>query len=287
MPHSSGGSSGSGHSCGYGGGSSRLHRYVYHTPRGAKSLMAAEEPSENGLRKYKKDLTILTMILLTMIVILVSVICLIAKPKHKLSLPNDSESIVIDDVSLLTKDEKNDLLKSCDNFRDKTGIPVEIYIGKQGVIEGNRTYPNLRDFAYDKYIAEFKDESHWLLAYAATNGAKFAPDWRFEGMQGNDTDPVLTTSNADKFNAELETNLGHGLSVSDSFIIALDHASTYMVGTWNFSDDNCVYAMITLLGILISTCIVGIQGYCNISKWKEYLANQTSTHHSSNESPII
>ena len=55
---------------------------------------------------------------------------------------------------------------------------------------------------------------------------------------------------------------------------ALDHASVYMVGAWDFSSENCVYAMITLLALLTSICIAGIQGYYRMSKMKEYLASK-------------
>lgn len=78
MPHSSGGGhcGGGCHSGGYGGGSSRpMHRYFYHTPNGIKSLMAVEEPSENELRRYKTDLTILITTLSVIAAILLLVIC--------------------------------------------------------------------------------------------------------------------------------------------------------------------------------------------------------------------
>ena len=280
MPHSSGGGhcGGGCHSGGYGGGSSRpMHRYFYHTPNGIKSLMAVEEPSENELRRYKTDLTILITTLSVIAAILLLVICFMARPKTKLPLPNNSESVVIDNLDLLSDNEMADLLKSCDNFRDKTGIPVEIYIDKQGVISDNERYLTLQNFAYNEYVKSFKDERHWLIAYAVTNGARFSPDWQFEGMQGNDTDPILTESLADKFNKELYANLKNGLSVSASFIKALDHASTYMVGAWDFSSENCVFAIMTLFALLTSICIAGIRGYYRMSKMKEYLTNKAST----------
>ena len=278
MPHSSGGgcSGGGCHSGGsHSGGSYRpRHRYFYNSLHGVRSILATEEPSESGLRKCKRDLIISMSILLAMTVMLVLYLCSMAKPRNKLPLPADSESIVIDNLNLLSANEKADLLKSCDNFRDKTGIPVEIYLDKHGVISDNEEYFTLQNFAYDEYVKTFKDERHWLIAYAVSNGERFSPDWQFEGMQGDDTDSVLTESLADKFNNELNTNLENGLSVSDSFIKALDHASTYMVGAWNFSGDDCVFAMMFIAFYLVCILAVGLQGYFKISKMKTYIESK-------------
>ena len=275
MPYSSGGGcSGGGYHGGHGNSSHPLNRYWYHTPRGIKTILAEEEPTEEGLKKYKLH-TIVSIIILSFVSIaLLLSIYLIARPRHKLPLPKDSKSIVVDNLNLLTDGEKISLLESCDNFRDKTGIPVAIYIDSQDIIYKSSEYPTLQDFAYDYYIKTFNDEKHWLLVYTKTNDDEFGIDWRFEGMQGNDTGSVLTTSNTDKFNKEFDKNLDNKLSVSDSFIKALDHAPTYMIGKWNLLDANCVFTIMFAILFIISTCVISYQRYHQISKMKEYLTDR-------------
>ena len=60
------------------------------------------------------------------------------------------------------------------------------------------------------YVNHFADESHWLIVYSTPDGYSSSDgfeDWYWEGMQGNDTDDVLTKSVTNSFNDELQKNL--------------------------------------------------------------------------------
>ena len=52
-------------------------------------------------------------------------------------------------------------------------------------------YNDFSRFAYESYVNLFTDESHWLFCYSGDPSSEF-DDWQWEGMQGNDTDRVLT-----------------------------------------------------------------------------------------------
>lgn len=55
-----------------------------------------------------------------------------------------------------------------------------------------------------------EQQSHWLIVYSTPDGYSSSDgfeDWYWEGMQGNDTDDVLTKSVTNSFNDELQKNL--------------------------------------------------------------------------------
>lgn len=84
------------------------------------------------------------------------------------------------------------------DFYDETGIPVEIMTVNNEDWQGS--YSKLEDFAYDMYVTEFDDEEHWLVVYSepASPDPDFN-DWYWEGMQGDDTDNIITVDVADDF----------------------------------------------------------------------------------------
>ncbi|WP_443718238.1 hypothetical protein [Ruminococcus bicirculans (ex Wegman et al. 2014)] len=107
------------------------------------------------------------------------------------------------------------------DFYDVTGIPVEIMTVNNEDWQGGYSeledfaywqgnYSDLENYAYDLYVNHFADESHWLIVYSTPDGYSSSDgfeDWYWEGMQGNDTDDVLTKSVTNSFNDELQNNL--------------------------------------------------------------------------------
>ena len=50
------------------------------------------------------------------------------------------------------------------------------------------------------YVTEFDDEEHWLVVYSEpTSPDPDFNDWYWEGMQGDDTDNIITVDVADDF----------------------------------------------------------------------------------------
>ena len=96
--------------------------------------------------------------------------------------------------------DDTDMVQSAiDDFYDETGIPVEVMTVNNEDWQGS--YSKLEGFAYDMYLSEFDDEEHWLIVYSEP----ILPDedfndWYWQGMQGDDTDYILTADKTDDFN---------------------------------------------------------------------------------------
>ena len=87
----------------------------------------------------------------------------------------------------------------------KTGVTpsvVTVYNEKWS----NRT--NLEEYAYDRYLMEFDDEMHWLIVYSQESYPSSSYiDWYWEGMQGDDTDNILTSAVVDRFTSVFQSRL--------------------------------------------------------------------------------
>jgi hypothetical protein len=93
-------------------------------------------------------------------------------------------------------------------FYNRTGISPAVITVENSDWQGY--YSDLENYAYDLYVNHFADESHWLIVYSTPDGYSSSDgfeDWYWEGMQGNDTDDVLTESVTNSFNDELQKNL--------------------------------------------------------------------------------
>lgn len=144
-------------------------------------------------------------------------------------LPTMDYPIVIDDKSGVIQ-ESEDLLNELAIFQDKTGITPVIHTvyerdfnevikeKSQDIYKSlewldNTNGRNLSKYAYEYYIENYSDETHWVIVYSIPrNGI----DWEFEGMQGNDTDGILTERFCEKFNDMLSEELDNGNSLSTS-----------------------------------------------------------------------
>ena len=93
-------------------------------------------------------------------------------------------------------------------YSNRTGISPAVITVENSDWQG--VYSDLENYAYDLYVNHFADESHWLIVYSTPDGYSSSDgfeDWYWEGMQGNDTDDVLTESVTNSFNDELQKNL--------------------------------------------------------------------------------
>lgn len=234
MPHSSGGGSHSGGShSGSGfsssssssGGSSAKHikhtsfpgarRYVYY-----ENYRPVYVYADYDIRKGTasgKFFSILGSAVSLLFGIMLLAMCY-DKPQKMDTSPSYSCEIVdcagvIDDADMVQS--------AIDDFYDETGIPVEVMTVNNEDWQGSYSkledfaywqgiYSDLENYAYDLYVNHFADESHWLIVYSTPDGYSSSDgfeDWYWEGMQGNDTDDVLTESVTNSFNDELQKNL--------------------------------------------------------------------------------
>lgn len=90
-------------------------------------------------------------------------------------------------------------------FQGETGITPALMTFTNDIWKEN--YASFDAFAYDTYIEQFSDESHWLICYSTSPGNDRFDDWYWEGMQGDDTDGIITKEIADTFTNNVQKYL--------------------------------------------------------------------------------
>lgn len=126
----------------------------------------------------------------------------VKKPKP-LETNYNTASVIKDAAHLLDLDEIDDLYMTFNEFRYKTGItPAFVTVNHELWQEH---YSSLEKYAYDLYVNNFEDERHWLIVYSEPENVAEGEfnDWSWEGMQGNDTDDILTPAMTKTFNETL------------------------------------------------------------------------------------
>lgn len=215
MPHSSGGGShgGGGHGGGGHGGfgsSGSRHRvrtamfpgamrYVYYENR-----MPHYVYSNYDLSKKQSKLRFFALIVY--IPFFISIFGLLTSAVHnpkKLNSSSPNEIVISDKAYLI--DSKASLKATLSGFQNKTGITPAVFTVYNDSWQGN--YANLEYYAYDLYVNNFSDENHWLIVYSTPRQHGEYEDWYWEGMQGDNTDDILTSTVTAAFNAELQKNL--------------------------------------------------------------------------------
>ena len=144
--------------------------------------------------------------------------------KYKRKAP---EFVIEDNLGVFENEAK--LEKSMSDFYDTTGVvPAVITVTNDTWKED---YASLEAYAYDEYVNRFPDEVHWLFVYSSAEKDNGFDDWYWEGMQGDDTDPVLISDRVNAFNEDLNTRLlqRSKYSVDDAFAITFDEYAPIMM----------------------------------------------------------
>lgn len=221
MPHSSGGGShgggshgGSHHSSHSHGGSGRSSRHVRSTyfPDARRYVYYDHHRpvyvyADYDITEKRSPLRFLMLLFyLPFILFTFSMFAEAYHHPHKLPQNYDYKIVVEDKANVLgnTAELRNSLVA----FYNRTGISPAVITVENSDWQGY--YSDLENYAYDLYVNHFADESHWLIVYSTPDGYSSSDgfeDWYWEGMQGNDTDDVLTESVTNSFNDELQKNL--------------------------------------------------------------------------------
>ena len=228
MPHSSGGgSSGGGFHSGssYSGSSTPRHRYS-RTPFAGAICYVYYTPFSHSPRLLYTDATpgsskgsIASTIFLSIFMIAPWPF-LIWSGFHnpeKLSTNYDTSIVLSDTKDLLTNAQEEAVKEKFEDFFTLSGITPALLVVDDADWSN---FATLEDYAYRRYISLFSDEKHWLIVFS-TFGSNSAR-WSFEGMQGNDTDNILTKKVTDTFNKTLYESLGDsvynlGPSINSAF----------------------------------------------------------------------
>ncbi len=238
MPHSSGGGSSGG---GFHGGShsssgsrsaSRRYSsrpfpgalcYVYYDSAFRPRLLYADSKPEQS-----KKASIFVYIICA-IMFLIPFLLIFVTSYHapsKLNTNYDTTIVIRDDNEVLSDEEEQSLNNKFIEFFDITGITPSLITVDYSKLT---TYASLEDYAYDSYIHAFKDEKHWLIVYSSKEGTS-KENWAFEGMQGNDTDPILYEEVTTKFNNTLYDALREpDTSISNALIRAFDKITPHIL----------------------------------------------------------
>ena len=231
MPHSSGGGSHSGgsHSSGgshhsssrSSGGSSSggglpsnrrtssqpfkgSRRYLYYRDSKPYFIYSNYDIRKRNPMPLIAGLIVFSIFLLPVLVGSIIAMILSFQPPKRLTYYHKCPELVVEDDIGVIKDEDR-LKESMESFFDTTGIvPAVVTISNETWQEN---YTNLEAYAYDLYVNRFRDEYHWLIVYSEAEKDNGFSDWYWEGMQGNNTDPILTEDIADRFTESLHTRL--------------------------------------------------------------------------------
>ncbi len=235
MPHSSGGGShgggshGGSHSSSGGGSASRSttyfkgsHHYAYYKDGKIHHFYNKEPITPEYLKKQDRNYRIAKTIWFCFYGLFLTMFILgtvFSKANRPETTYHDKDIIINDDLDLISEKEEKELYKTLEEFQDKSNVTPYILVISNDVWEDN--YTSLQNYAYDTYLELFDDEMHWLIVYSTDEDDEWE-DWYWEGMQGDYTDPVLTTHNTDAFTKLLHKEISKpkislGEALNDSF----------------------------------------------------------------------
>ena len=248
MPHSSGGGSHSGgsHSSssssssgGRSGGSGSSRRTSNQPFKGASRYLYYKDQkpyfiySNYDIRKRNMSSFVVTLgacigfFLPFLIGLILGMALSFHKPEKINYGPKNPEFVIEDNLGIFENPEK--LEGSMKDFYKTTGIvPAVITVTNE---TWNVNYTSLENYAYDVYVNRFPDENHWLIVYSEEIREDGFNDWYWEGMQGDNTDPVLTEKQANAFTEALHKRLSQRekYSVDDAIAITFDEYGPRMM----------------------------------------------------------
>lgn len=232
MPHSSGGGSHGGgshhsssshsssHHSSSGGSSSRIRtsrtyfpgarKFVYYT-NGVPNYVYSDSDLSKGPSKLR------FLLLLFYVPFVMSAVMLIVTSfgiPSKLKVDYNSQIVIQDNAHVLGDTTK--MTEALDDFFNTTGITPAVITVYNSDWEGH--YTDLEKYAYELYVNRFYDEKHWLIVYSQPEDPNDEfNNWYWEGMQGDDTDNIITSSVAYDFTNDLHRRLlVEGTSVNDA-----------------------------------------------------------------------
>lgn len=162
------------------------------------------------------------------------------------------------DVGIVIEDNANvlgdtdEIYEAFEAFYEETGIvPSLVTLNKSSWVD---TYgSSFKKCAYDAYVYRFKDEYHWLIVYSVDDNN--AENFVWEGMQGVNTDPVLTQGATEAFGKRLHRNFESSeYSVDEAVVEAFNYFTPRVLR--GFIDSQSWGIVLFMLALFVF-CIVG------------------------------
>lgn len=258
MPHSSGGGSHGGGSHGGGshggGGGSRgprvstrpfrnSRRFRYYDNHGNEHyIYSTAAPRKVSIFELVFNLVMFAPFLLFPSFFLISAF---ASPKPLQPQYVSSSVHIEDNIGVI--DNKISLESTLKEFQNLTGI--EPYIITVNDSEWDQYYDDLVNYSYDLYVNHFTDEQHFLIVYSEPDNAGELAfvDWKWEGMQGDDTDHILSESKFERFQKDIQRGLTReDVSVGEAFDTAFSNSLDYIMSV-NIDKETTIFVFIFML----------------------------------------
>ena len=235
MPHSGGGGShgGGSHGGSHGGSShrtsshyfpgSRRYRRHYYDGREDEYFYSNATPRKNGLSGILFILIFGGFFLFSMCFSIFN-----SAPKKLEENYTRPSSRIIDNIDIIDND--SELEDALEEYNDITGICPVVYT--MYVEDYKEDCSDLEAFAYEEYLRQFSDERHYLLVYAIpesqleayVSGELSVPDFEWESMIGDDTNPLY---NGNTFVKQVQSGLDAGINPGEVFADAIRDMSKY------------------------------------------------------------
>lgn len=286
MPHSSGGGSHGGGFHGGGSSGSSGNRISHHYYPGARRYVRHHRST--GVDEYvyarskpaKASLSAVIVIIVmgVFFIGMVGMSIYQDKPRRLNGLYDTPK--VHDDANVIEDDEK--LTERINDYYVLTGICPVIYTVYDEEWDSNSnpylnySYADLESLAYFRYTDNFSDEKHFVIVYSVPKesqrqyeqGLIKVPDYSWEAVQGDDTDPIITESMFRKFGNivqdDLEKGLNPGVAFDDAFKYALENAESKLNPSFGVGVLKTISSCIPLLfvaGIFVPIIIMAIKSY--------------------------
>ena len=149
-----------------------------------------------------------------------------------------------DDIDAISINEEIELKETFKTFYDKTGITPAVMT--------TDNYPvTLKRYAYDSYVRSFSDERHWLIVYYKGTGNY----WAFEGIQGDETDTILSESVTTRFNKIVYNDLTNGDNIATALNDSFNNITPNIMKPY-FTLDSAILLFAVVWIIMFTTVVV-------------------------------
>lgn len=255
MPHSSGGGSSGGgfHGGSSSGSSNHISTHYFPGARRYRRYYSDGRPDEYIYANSKPARTSLAAVVIIAVMAFIFIGAsgaAVFSDRPKFITPKYSDAPAIHD-KLCVIDNNAELLEEMKKFNDETGIcPVVYTVFAE---EWNRKYEDLEKYAYDVYVNNFKDEQHFVIVYSVTvsqlekmkDGSSTKPEFMWEAIQGNETDPIITKSVFLRIGNVIQDELMAGKGAGEALTAGFKKANTEAENLLNPSSPKRIFKLIT------------------------------------------
>lgn len=158
-------------------------------------------------------------------------------------------------------DNEDDLEDALSDFEDVTGIcPVVYTVYDEDWQDG---YTDLESYAFDVYVDNYDDEQHFVIVYSIpedqiadfNSGDLEVPDFSWEAIQGDETDPILTQGMFRRFSKVFHNSLEDGVRPGSALTDAFEVITRSADETLGFKSPTAIVSFLISCGPLIAVIV--------------------------------